>query len=203
MKRNLILILLLALMWGCATSESTTEEDRDRPFIDFSDELVDEFVLENLDDFERRLLSDRSQLTDQFADLEHDMPEIFLREVVREEIQIDEYAGFRVQILSTRDVVHADTTRDNFQVWADTTFQGIQTDAYVLFRQPYYRVHAGDFRNREMANEFSRLIKSKFPDAWVVHDRIEPNKVPADTATIRIREFEPIEEEADSLQQQY
>lgn len=200
MKTRLLPVIFLLLLLGCSTTEKTADSDRSGPFIDITDEMVDNFAEENLDDFERMLLATRSQLSDQFSDLEHDMPEIFLREAVRRKVEVDEYAGYRVQIISTRDVVQADTTKHNFVAWADSTFEGIQTDAYVLFRQPYYRVHAGDFRDRDMANEFSRLIKQKYPNAWVVHDRIEPAKVPADTAQIRLKEQETDNEDTGSLQ---
>jgi len=41
------------------------------------------------------------------------------------------------------------------------------------------------------------MLKSRYPDAWVVHERIEPSNVPADTANIRFRDLdaEEFEEE--------
>lgn len=191
MNKYLIPVFLFLFMWSCASPEPVTERDEPRtpsPYLEIPDEVVDEFFFEELDEFERMLFETRSSLEDQFSQLEHDMPEAFTREVVRDDSDFDEYAGFRVQILSTRDVVHADTTRDNFIAWADTTLAGFQPEAYVFFRQPYYRVRTGDFHNREVAIEFSRMIKPFFPDAWVVHDRVEPNRVPADTVEIRFRE---------------
>ncbi|MEX0646624.1 MAG: SPOR domain-containing protein [Balneolaceae bacterium] len=194
MKTFTYIILLASFVISCSTTESVTESDEPVPYIDVSDEVVDEFVMENLDDFERTLLATRNQLSDQFEHLEHDMPEVFLREVVQEEEEVDEYAGFRVQIASTRDVVHADSTKDNFVAWADSVITGYQADAYIFFRPPYYRVHAGDFHDRDTAIEFSRLLKQRYPDAWVVHDRIEPEKVPADTIKIQFKIPEVIEE---------
>lgn len=198
MKKSLIPLALFLFLWSCSTTEPITERTNEErnpdgttaPYIDIPDYVVDGFVMDDLDEFEIQLVRTRSSLSDQFVNLQHDMPEIYTREVVLEEQEIDEFAGYRVQILSTRDVVHADTTKDHFVAWADSTIEGYTPDAYVFFRQPYYRVRAGDFNNREMAIEFSRLIKQHFPDAWVVHDRIEPGMVPADTVTIRFREPE-------------
>jgi hypothetical protein len=185
-----ILFLVIPLAMSCSSTEPLVDgEDRDRdrprmPYIDIPDEAIDEFVLENLDEFEQMLYLNRSRLSDQFTLIEHDLPEHFTREAVQDDY-FDPFQGFRVQILSTRDVAHADTTRDHFMAWADTTLHGYQPDSYVHFRQPYYRVRVGDFHDREQAIEFSRLIKAHYPDAWVVHDRVHPAAVPSDTTEFR------------------
>ncbi|MDZ7757371.1 SPOR domain-containing protein [Rhodohalobacter sp.] len=194
MKKLILSLLFFPLLLSCSTTESVTEDD-DRngtersPYLEISDEALEEFALEELDEFERTLYLNRTRLTDRFATIQHDMPELFTREVAVEERETDQFAGYRVQILSTRDVIHADTTRDNFVAWSDTTMEAYKPNAYIHFRQPYYRVQAGDFQNREKAIEFSRLIKQQYPEAWVVHDRIEPQNVPADTTTFRFREI--------------
>lgn len=193
MIRSIFPLIIFLFVWSCSTTEEITRPDDSgnntaAPYIDIPFEVIDEFLFEDLDDFQMLLVQTRTTLSDQYVNLQHDMPELFTREIVREEREVDEYAGFRVQILSTRDVAHADTIRDSFLAWADTTIQGYQPEAYVFFRQPYYRVRAGDFRDREKAIEFSRLLKQHFADAWVVHDRIEPYRVPSDTVDIRFAE---------------
>jgi hypothetical protein len=194
MKKLILGILFFPLLLSCSTTESVTEKDDDAttersPYIEISNEAVEEFALEELDELERALYLNRTRLTDRFSTIQHDMPELFTREVAIEESETDQFAGYRVQILSTRDVIHADTTRDNFVAWSDTTMEAYKPNAYVHFRQPYYRVRTGDFQNREKAIEFSRLIKQQYPEAWVVHDRIEPQSVPADTTIFRFREI--------------
>jgi hypothetical protein len=195
MKKLILSILFFPLLLlSCSTTESVTEKDdrsttESSPYLEISDEALEEFALEELNEFERTLYLNRTQLTDRFATIQHDMPELFTREVSVEERETDQYAGYRVQILSTRDVIHADTTRDNFVAWSDTTMEAYKPNAYVHFRQPYYRVRTGDFQNREKAIEFSRLIKQQYPEAWVVHDRIEPRSVPADTTVFRFRDI--------------
>lgn len=115
----------------------------------------------------------------------------FLREVVREESEAERYAGFRVQIISTRNVAEADSLQDDFRAWANERFDGYDPEVYVFFRQPYYRVRTGDFRDRNQAIEFSRLLKIRYPEAWVVHDRIEPDRAPGQNRTIRFQERSP------------
>jgi len=185
------LISILALfIYSCATPEPVSEEDVGReierePFaiLDFSDELIasylEDFELDELDEAELLFYNTRSRLIDKFATDRHDMPDFFLQEI--EEVEVDIYQGFRIQIESTRDVDLADSTLAEFEAWADTTFSGYSPRGYVHYRQPYYRVRVGDFHDRDRATELSQLLKVRYPSAWVIHDRINPYRVPADT----------------------
>ncbi len=186
-SRLLILFLTLILV-SCGTIETATEEEPEVPLFDVDEEIAEAYAEgeADMDDLDMFLYEYRSRLSDQFASLEQDIPEKFLREAVRFEREEDRYAGFRVQIISTRDVALADSTRDEFRAWAADHISGYDVEAYVYFRQPYYRVRAGDFRNRNRAIEFSRLLKDRYPEAWVVHDRIEPDQVPSDTTEFRL-----------------
>lgn len=196
----IVLPILLLLNMSCSTTEPLKEGQRSTdegrsPYIEISDEEIEEFVMDDLDEDERTLYLNRSRLTDEFANIDHDLPEIFTREITIDENAVDRFAGFRVQLISTRDVVEADEVKDNFIAWADSTIEGYEPNAYVHFRQPYYRVRAGDFQDRQKAIEFSRLIKQHYPDSWIVHDRIEPQYAPADTTTFRFKELEQIDED--------
>jgi hypothetical protein len=188
MRLSLLLIIFVTLIIvSCGTTETVTEVESPVPVFDIDEETAEEYLLEEeLNELERFLYHNRSQLSDQFASLQQEIPEKFLREVVRDDRGVDEYAGFRVQLISTRDVALADSTRDEFRAWASDHIGGYDVEAYVYFRQPYYRVRAGDFRNRDRAIEFSRLLKDRYPEAWIVHDRIEPEQVPPDTAEFRL-----------------
>lgn len=187
------LIILFLVLAGCKTTEKTTTdadespstETENEPIFDVEPEVVEAYLTEEMDEFDRLLFENRSQLSDRFASVEHDMPDLFLKDVVQEEKVVDQYAGFRVQLLSTRSVAEADSTKDNFRVWADQHIQGYSPEAYVTFRQPYYKVRVGDFRDQQKANSFSRMVKDEYPAAWVVHDRIEPDFLPADTTDIQ------------------
>lgn len=129
----------------------------------------------------------RNTLDDVYVTQQHDFPEIFTKTYQGDAPKArDPFDGFRIQILSTRNVALADSAAKNFRIWADTTLSGYTPQTYVFFKQPHYKVHVGDFHDRERANRFSRLVKRKYPDAWVVHDRINPYLVPADTAQFNI-----------------
>lgn len=193
MRTKILLLLgtcLLAL--SCATSEKTTGDDDSSPS-EPVDNLADEYRDESLSETERLLLSTRSQLSNHYSEDMVEVPDLYMQEIVIDERTSDPYAGYRVQLLSTRNVAEADSVRDYFVAWADSMIVGYEPDAYVVFRSPNYRVRAGDFQDRDRAIHFSGMLKTRYPDAWVVHERIEPSNAPADTADIRFREMNAIE----------
>lgn len=171
------LLLLLAGVWACAgPRESAREPEPDEAAKTMKTTLAADL---NLADY-------RSQLDDVFASQQQDQPEIFQQKQAPKKVsRKDLYNGYRIQILSTRDMEQADRTVRNFNNWIDTTGINYPARSYVFFKQPYYRVHVGDFNEREKALNFTRLIKKKFPDAWIVHDRINPDNTPPDTLQIR------------------
>lgn len=133
------------------------------------------------------LNANRSSLGDLHATQQSDLPETLMqhREVL--ERSVDSTVGFRIQIHSSRSLQMADSVASQFRVWADTTLT-FQADTYTFFQQPFYKVHVGDFRDRSRADTYSRLVQRRFPDAWVVPDRIEPGRIPADTARFELVE---------------
>lgn len=181
-------LLVVFMLSSCSTSEPLISEETEEDMSQMDRDEIAEYLREELDEAEYLLFENRSFLSDRFSTLQHDMSESYLKEVVQEERVIDERVGYRVQILSTRDVALADSTRDEFRVWASERIDGHEFDTYIFFRQPFYRVRVGDFRVRETAIELSSFLKNRYPDAWVVHDLIEPDRVPADTTQIRLLE---------------
>ncbi len=183
MRYLLLLITASSFLFSsCSSSkelgdDGPSPEPEDEPLLSVDERVAEEFVPGELDDFERVLYDNRSYMTAHFSQIEQKIPQQFLKEVVQEEREVDEYAGFRVQILSTREVAVADSTIDDFRAWSSDVLPDYQIETYVVFRQPFYRVRAGNFKNRERAIEFSRLLKNRYPDAWVVHDRIEPENI--------------------------
>lgn len=169
------IILLFVGIISCKTTEQTTPDQED-PTVTEGDEPLSEFVA--------MLDATRSSLSDVYLSQKQDIPDIYLKaDSAGEQVNRNPYDGYRIQILSTRNVEQADSVANSFRMWSDSTITGYQADAYVSFRQPQFKVHVGDFQIREQANRFSRLIKKRYPDAWVVHDRIEPSDVPVDTAS--------------------
>ncbi len=127
-----------------------------------------------------------NRLGDLQNSLSHDYPEVFLITPLDVETREEEdpTSGFRIQLYSTRDVAIADSLRAEFRMWSDSLFAEYQPEAYLDFRQPYYKIHIGDFKNRELAIQVARYLKRWYGDAWVVYDKIDPDGVPSDTMSI-------------------
>tara|TARA_R100001143_G_scaffold63591_1_gene73024 strand:+ start:45751 stop:46326 length:576 start_codon:yes stop_codon:yes gene_type:complete len=184
-SKVVLLLFLFIVINSCSTTKSVTDTP-EGDFFDLDNEEIEEILRNELSEEEYLLFENRSYLSDRFSTLEHDMPETYLKEVNQEERVIDESEGFRIQILSTRNVAQADSVRDNFRRWSSQLTDEESVHTYIFFRQPYYRVRVGDFRNRSKAIEFSQLVKSYYPEAWVVHDRIEPGNVLPDSTFNKI-----------------
>lgn len=182
---HLLLTAIMAsvLITACSTTEQTRTGD-ERPEKETTYDLT-ETTRENLTEL---LTRTRNRLSDVHFTQQHDVPEAFLKVDTTDNTYNNPFEGYRIQILSSREVNIADSISTEFRLWADTTLTGYTPKAYVFFKQPYYKVHVGDFQNRDKANNLSRIIKKKYPEAWVVHDRIDPGSVPADTVRMRIQE---------------
>jgi len=194
-----ILLSFLFVLSACGTTEPTTEADEPEYTFQYTDEEDDEFdeiYAAELDELltmeERLMIRTRSQLSHHYNEAMEVIPDIYLQEIEVENGD-DPYAGYRIQLYTTTNVATADSIRDSFVAWADTTIEGYEPDAYVIFRSPNYRVRAGDFQNRQRAIEFSNMLKPFYPDAWVVHERIEPSKVPDESAEIRFVDIQRID----------
>lgn len=74
--------------------------------------------------------------------------------------------GFRVQLYSTTDYYMALGVRDEASA-------KLNEDIYVDYEQPYYKVRAGNFTDREKAEEIKNLAKTLgYADAWVIQTNV-------------------------------
>lgn len=175
----ILLVIGVTVLSSCSTSKelSNDSSDEDTPILPVDEQVAEEYIRSELDEFERVLYDNRSYMSVHFSQIDQEIPDQFLKEAVREERETDQFAGFRVQILSTREVADADSTTDEFRAWSSEQLPVYEIETYIVYRQPYYRVRVGNFKIRENAIEFSRLLKNRYPDAWVVHDRIDPENI--------------------------
>ena len=206
-KRTYHLFLWFGLIWlgfGCLTTQlvqnEKTRDENGRQGQTNTSEIPGTFETRAFDDSGELLGDDavnsgitlldqtRSSLKDQFPKEGLTLPEPYTQEIPGTTVEeADPFAGFRVQIYSTRQVLEADSVKDEFRVLSDSLFTGYQPEAYIRYRSPYYRVRVGDFSSREKAITLSGLLKSWYPDAWVVYEQIEPSRVPADSVAIGLR----------------
>lgn len=97
--------------------------------------------------------------------------QIYMQLTEREQGYMD---GYRIQIFmeSGNDAIdHAEEVIENFH--ADYP----DIEAYLTYRQPYYRVRIGDFRDRLEAEGFLRRISRNYGQAFVVREKIRPPKL--------------------------
>lgn len=175
----LFIIITIGFIAGCSTTKQPQSSE-------VSPKTTTDSTAEtgSISELQQLLNNNRSSLSDVYLSQKHDMPKQFTQKASESSVNKNPFNGFRVQILSSRDVEVADSLAASFRAWADTTINGYNPRTYVSFNQPYFKVRIGDFQVRDKANTFSKLIKEHYPKSWVVHDRINPSDVPADTARI-------------------
>jgi len=191
--RTLSLLLILGI--ACSSSEpvvvdnSQSEPDRQRT-PDPVTEVPREYgvTLEDETTGTEEEYPYLSSLSDTYFNRQNEIPEGYQRiKVEIEEEEVDLFEGYRVQIYSGQNVALADTAAKRFRAWSAANIDGYQAETYTFFRAPFYRVHVGDFHDRQRAIDFSNLLKRRFRDSWVVYDRVNPFNVPADTTSIIIK----------------
>lgn len=185
---RLFIVILITVITAIACSSSEPvldgvppeQEDTERSGTETAEAL-------NYSVSEYNAVQYQSSLSDIYRNRTNEIPEAFSRIKTDEpEEEQNLYEGYRIQIYSGQNVAQADTVAMKFRAWSDTTIVGYQAETYTFFKAPYYRVHVGDFHDRERAISFSNLLKRKFRDSWVVYDRVNPWNVPADTTFIYI-----------------
>lgn len=120
----------------------------------------------------------RSHLSDVYSTMENKVPEAF-KPLPSQKEHVISNNGYRVQIVSTGEKNKAEKLLHNFNDWIfqqnDIPYKAM---AYIIFKQPFYRVQIGDFTNKEKAIDYSRKLKRKYPGAWVVQTKINPDNTP-------------------------
>src|SRR5690625_440752 len=170
----------LLLLSGCAAPEPVVEREPvpvERPEPEEDRELTEGSIREGLDEFERVLFDSRSSLSDQCSSITNDVPEAFRQDASLQHVGVD-IAGYRVHILSTRDVAAADSALDDFRLWAASNLDEYSDiEVSIYFRQPYLRVRRREFRSTENAIGCERIARQLYPAALVEHDRIHPDNI--------------------------
>lgn len=113
------------------------------------------------------------------TDPEHDVPAPLMdnRADAGIEVTLD---GFRVQVFSTLEEAEAAAAEEEARTLWEQTIAAAEPGAnlpadlqvYRLFRQPYYRIRAGDFTDRDEADRVALIFASWFEGAMVVPDQV-------------------------------
>ncbi|RVU01474.1 SPOR domain-containing protein [Mucilaginibacter limnophilus] len=79
--------------------------------------------------------------------------------------------GYRVQIFSGSNRNTAFNAQNKFQ----EMYPGMRT--YISYRDPNYKVHAGDFRSRLEAQKMMQELKPYFTGMFIISGKINPPKL--------------------------
>lgn len=80
-------------------------------------------------------------------------------------------SGWRIQIFFDSG---ANSKRKASEVLRQFNERYPESQAYLSFKEPYYRVRVGDFRTRLEAEGFLRKIQAQYPNAFATSDFINP-----------------------------
>lgn len=181
----LVAVFFGALLFiGCGTTSKTTQEEGQAPR---GTEPVEDVEAGVSAELLSTLENTRSKLSDVYSSSENEMPAIFNQESSSRDIG-DPNQGYRIQVLSTRNVARADSIAKDVRTWVQGRFNSYIPKVYVLYRQPYYKVHVGNFQFQDHAMKLNKVLKSRYSDAWVVPDEVEPNLVPPEDMDFRLEE---------------
>ena len=80
-------------------------------------------------------------------------------------------SGFRVQVYSGNNRAQA------IQIRTEVLEKYPDYAAYLIYKQPTFRVRVGDFRSRAAAQELFRELKPLYPVSFIVPDEVLENPV--------------------------
>ncbi len=198
-------LLTALILASCAPTDELRDDEMDqlldKAFEDYADlaEHMDEMIIEEeldestmiqLEERAEELLRElpelafnleayRSTFADLHAGARNEIPVHYLQPEKQEDTRdrADQNHGFRIQIISTQDAQLADEILEDFEEWISSVSEPPQPRTYMVFQQPYYRVHVGDFLDRQKALEFTDFVRLRYPEAWVIHSQIHPGRV--------------------------
>lgn len=77
-------------------------------------------------------------------------------------------AGYRLQVINTSDRNAAISAKAKvYQLYPELK-------AYLLYQAPYFRLRVGNFKDKEEAEEYRKLLSKEFPNnVFLVRDTIE------------------------------
>lgn len=91
-------------------------------------------------------------------------------------------SGYRVQIFSGEQKSNADDRLQQALTWWENEGQELDgagdifsesLPVRIVYSAPYYKVRIGDFLDRQAAQQSLKLIRKRFPEAWIVPDQVE------------------------------
>lgn len=160
---------------SCAGSEQTAKDEEMKKQPEQTESVTDaqkeRVVQVNFDRI-------RPSMSDLYANLNNELPAEFIPKDDKGD-PIESNVGYRIQLMSSQSRKEAEEAMTKFNNWVfEQSDVSYKAETYIIFKQPYYRVHVGDFKSRNVAAAYNEKVKKLFSEAWIVRDNIELNKVP-------------------------
>jgi hypothetical protein len=170
MFRTATCLLLIAVMASCSTSTQVMNTGLESRTADPADSVlaVSDYIVMDY-------ASSRVRVDDPLKSVLNPFPDDY-RFTTSGSATSNNRQGFRVQLLSTQNRVDAEMMLENYKIWLASQRIDYKPKGYIQFRAPFFRVHVGDFFDRNDAFELVKLMRNQFPDAWVVADIIDPEE---------------------------
>ncbi|NCP85298.1 MAG: SPOR domain-containing protein [Bacteroidetes bacterium] len=176
MRQSTSVIFLAVLFFSCAETK-TIQQEKSEPSVVIANnsEQTEKITVEETIDFDKY----RTKLGDNKSGSLNTLPNAFVVEETNTILSESDNSGYRIQLISTSDRNRAQKIIGDFNDWIFSSEDiAYKAEAYLIYRQPNYRVHIGDFKTRIQANEFVKFIKRRFNDAWIIQDQIIEDRVP-------------------------
>lgn len=162
-RRMGYVLLLIGLIVGCAATKKGSQGEPPTGNTSRMDESFDPL---SLNDEDLDFTAGKSTAPEKINSGEQDEPQ----NPAAVENKLTK--GFRIQILSTKDVEKATTEK---QMAADR-LRDLDVKLYLEFDSPYYKIRVGNYLTREEAEHSREVIRSLgYGDAWIVPDKVWTN----------------------------
>jgi hypothetical protein len=170
MMRLTIILLFIVSLASCSTSTQIINTD-----LGSGNGSMADSVFSDTDYIVMDYTSVRARADDPLSSVSNPFPDDY-RFVTTGSTVSNNRQGFRVQLLSTQDRNEAEMMLENYKIWLASQRLEYKPKGYIQFRAPFFRVHVGDYYDRNIAFELVKLMKNQFPDAWIVADTIDPEE---------------------------
>lgn len=176
MKPAALLLIAVLSLTACSGSQETTDPTPPPPVDERGHPAYETFDPSGYDE----------EPPEVSAEVHHDVPDELMAGTVMIPASTGPRTvqGYRIQVFSSSDKSAAEDIRDEASGWwrvvrndpdaVDTMPHGLDPD--LDFNQPYYRVRLGAFEYRREAEAALPLVRRRFPEAFIVPDRVTIRK---------------------------
>ncbi|MDI6765297.1 MAG: SPOR domain-containing protein [Bacteroidota bacterium] len=167
---------MITFISGCKTGEEIKKEER-------VEDEVNEFLAKYEKTFDP---AEYDEDVDKILQMVKRQKDIIEAEKIFKISPAETIQGFRLQVLFTPDIQHANRLRD------ELTDRLSDTWTYIVYDAPYYKIRVGNYLDRTSAAAMMKKLNGMgYKDAWIVPDKIIKNPPPRPPDTLIEAERKP------------